>query len=404
MDWKKTLLISLIILLAGAALTTLIFFTEPTASRSGATKETAMLVDVTEVQKGTYQPTISVMGTVVPSQDITLSPRVSGEIIDRSNKFVPGGYVQKGEQLLQIDPADYENDLLQRKSELQQAISDLNIEMGRQKVAQHDYQLVEASLTKENKELVLREPQLDAAKSNVQSARAAVEQAKLNLQRTTIRAPFDAHILSRNANIGSQVSGSTDLGRLVGLDTYWVEATVPLSKLRWLSFPDDDSQGSDVSIQNRTAWAPDVYRKGQLFKLVGTLENQTRMARVLIEVSDPQALNNENSGKPSLIIGSYVEANINAQKMENVFRIDRNYIRQDETVWVMEEGKLQIKKVDILFRDAQYAYISSGLENQAEIVTTNLATVSDGAPLRLVSNDSTATADSLSGNTTTDQN
>ena len=132
MDWKKTLLISLIILLAGATLTILIFFTEPTASRSGATKETAMLVDVTEAPKGTYQPTIKVMGTVVPSQDITLSPRVSGEIINRSDKFVPGGYVQKGEQLLQIDPADYENDLLQRKSELQQAISDLNIEMGRQ--------------------------------------------------------------------------------------------------------------------------------------------------------------------------------------------------------------------------------------------------------------------------------
>ena len=404
MDWKKTLLISLIILLAGATLTILIFFTEPTASRSGATKETAMLVDVTEAPKGTYQPTIKAMGTVVPSQDITLSPRVSGEIINRSDKFVPGGYVQKGEQLLQIDPADYKNSLQQRKSELQQAISDLNIEMGRQKVAQQDYQLVEDSLTEENKALVLRKPQLDAAKSNVQSARAAVEQARLNLQRTTIRAPFDAHILSRNANIGSQVSASTDLGRLVGLDTYWVEATVPLSKLRWLSFPDDGAQGSDVSIQNRTAWPADMYRKGQLFKLVGTLEDQTRMARVIIEVPDPQSLNNENSGKPSLIIGSYVEAEIDAQKMENVFRIDRNYIRQDETVWVMEEGKLRIKNVDILFRDAEYAYISSGLKDQANIVTTNIATVSDGAPLRLANNDSTATADSLSEDTDTDQN
>ncbi|NIR48297.1 efflux transporter periplasmic adaptor subunit, partial [candidate division KSB1 bacterium] len=53
MDWKKTLLICGIILIAGAALTTLIFFTEPTATRVGATKETAMLVDVTDIERGT---------------------------------------------------------------------------------------------------------------------------------------------------------------------------------------------------------------------------------------------------------------------------------------------------------------------------------------------------------------
>lgn len=368
-----------------------IFSTEPTATRSGATKETAMLVDVTEVQQGSFQPTILAMGTVVPSQDISLSSRVSGEIIKQSPSFTPGGYVKKGEVLLQIDPADYENALQQRKSELRQVKADLDIEMGRQEAAQREYQLYGDTLSEKNRALVLRKPQLEAVRSRIEAAQAAVEQAKLNLERTTIRAPFDAHILSRNVNIGSQVAAGENLGRLVGLDTYWVEATVPLPKLRWLSFPDDGGQGSEVRIRNRTAWEEGVYRKGYLYQLVGTLEDQTRMARVLVSVPDPLAYRAENSDLPPLMIGSFVEASIKARELDDVIRLSRDYIRQDDTVWIMEEGKLRIKNVDVLFQDAQYAYINSGLSEEDQVVTTNLSTVADGARLRVESSDSVVT-------------
>ncbi|MFH5831589.1 efflux RND transporter periplasmic adaptor subunit [Halalkalibaculum sp. DA3122] len=396
MHWKKTLLICCAILLFGGAATTLIFSTEPTAQRTGATQQTAMLVDVIEVQRGTYEPTIRAMGTVMPSQDITLSPRVSGQVMERSPNFTPGGYVEKGETLLQLDPSDYENTLQQRESDLSQAMSDLKIEMGRQNVAQQDYQLLSDTLSEENRELVLREPQLEAARSEVQSARAAVQQAELDLERTTIKAPFDAHILSRNVNVGSQVAPGDNLGRLVGLDTYWVEATVPLSQLRWLSFPSDRDQGSEVRIINRTAWDEGEYRLGHLFRLVGSLENKTRMARVLITVRDPQSYQTGNTGLPRLIIGSFVESNIKADAIANVFRLNRDYLRQNDTVWVMEDGELSIRDVDIVFRDAEYAYIRGGLNEQDQVVTTNLSTVTDGAPLRLQgSGDSETEQDSV---------
>ena len=97
MNQKKTILLSLTILLVGATLTILIFNTEPTASQSGASVETAMLIDVVEVERGDYTPTIRATGTVEPSQDIMLSPRVEGEIMELSENFTPGGYVEKGE-------------------------------------------------------------------------------------------------------------------------------------------------------------------------------------------------------------------------------------------------------------------------------------------------------------------
>ncbi|MBS3806188.1 MAG: efflux RND transporter periplasmic adaptor subunit [Bacteroidales bacterium] len=400
MSTKKTILFSLFILLVGVIVTVVIFSTEPTAERGGATKKTAMLVDVIEAEKGTYSPRIRAMGAVEPSKDIILSPRVGGEILRRTEAFTPGGHVRKGELLLQIDPADYRNVLQQRKSDLRQAVADLNIEMGRQNVAQKDYQLLDENLSQEQEELILRKPQLNAARSGVEAARAAASQAELDLQRTTIEAPFDAQILSRNVNMGSQVARGDNLGRLVGVETYWVEATVPLSKLRWLEFPKDQtSKGSPVRVRNRSAWQPGEYRQGYLYKLVGSLENQTRMARVLVSVSDPLGYEKQNQDVPALMIGSYVEANIRAREIPGVIRLNRGYVRDNETVWVMEDKKLHIRDVEIVFRDDQYAYIQQGLNEGEKIVTTNLSTVVEGAPLRTES-DSTGVggqpSDSLS--------
>lgn len=401
MNKKKTLLICFIILMVGGVVTTIIFLTEPTAARAGATKETAMLVEVTKVQRGTFQPTIVATGTVQPSKDIMLSPRVSGEIINRSQGFTPGGFVRKGEVLLQIDPADYKNALALRKSDLQQAISALNIEMGRQDVAQKGYQLIDETLPEMNKGLILREPQLNAVKASVEAARAAVRQAELNLQRTKIKAPFDAHILSRNVNEGSQVTPGDNLGRLVGMDIYWVVVNVPLSNLRWLSFPDSGQEkGSTVRVRDRKAWGKGEYRTGYLYQLIGALEDQTRLARVLVAVPDPLAY--QNDSLPSLMINAFVEANIQAEELQDVIRLNRDYIRENETVWVMEEEKLQIRDVAILFQDSEYAYITSGLKENDRVVTTNLSTVTDGVRLRL-KDDAKSGRGSLSDTTSRNQ-
>lgn len=381
MSWKQTVLICGGILLLAGATTALIFSTEPTAQRGGAMKETAMLVDVTEVHPDTVRPTIRAMGTVRPVQDVVLSPRVDGQIVRQATAFEPGALVDEGEVLLQIDPSDYQNALQQRQSELRQAESDLTLEMGRQNVAQKDFQLLDDTLSASNRALVLREPQLNAARSQVEAARAAVEQARLNLNRTTIRAPFDAHVLERTVSVGSQVSPGDALGRLVGRDVYWVEATIPLSTLRWV--PDVGTPAPPVRIRNRTAWEAEEYREGTLAKVVGSLEDQTRMARVLIEVPDPGADTAPDEDRPALMLGAYVEVAIPAQELSGVYRLNRDLVRDDDTVWLMDDDSLHIQRVDVAFRDADYAYVEQGLHPGARVVTTNLSTVVDGAPLRL---------------------
>ena len=384
MSSKKIWILCGTILAVAAVVIVIIFLTEPTAQSEAATRETAMLVSVEEVDKGNFTPVIVATGTVRPVEDVSLSPLVSGQVIRRDDSFVPGGFVKKDEVLLQIDPSDYRNTLELRKSELQQVRTELQTEMGRQKIAQQDLELIGGdTLSQDQKELVLRQPQLDAIKARIRSAEAAVDQAQLNLNRTTIRAPFDSHIINQNVTVGSQVAPGDDLGRLVGAEFYWVNVTVPVNKMKWLSFAENrGEQGSMVKIKNASAWGEEESRNGYLDQQIGALDNQTRLARILIKVPDPLGFEGEETEAPKMIIGSFVEAHINAQPVENVVRLSRDFIRNNETVWVMKDGKLDIREVKILLNDAQYAYISEGLEDGELVVTTNISTVTDGARLR----------------------
>jgi RND family efflux transporter MFP subunit len=382
MGWKKSLLISFGILIVSLAILGLIFSTEPEAERSGTAKESAMLVEVEAVERGTFTPIISATGTVQASQEIMLGARVEGEVTFRSSNFVPGSYLEKGDVLLQIDSTDYVSELMQARAELRQVESELQQELGLQEAAKREYELYGDTLSEVNQALVLRQPQLKAIRAQVESAQASVDLAERNLDRTTVRSPFNAYILDRTVNLGSQVSPGQELGQLVGIDTYWVEAAIPLSKIRWLEFNEDGSS-SAVRVRNRTAWPEGEFREGSLYKMLGSLDDQTRMARVLIEVEDPRSRLAENLDQPQLIIGSFVETNIAGRTLQDVARVNRDYMRSNETIWVMEGDSLSIRELGVEFQDSDYAYVSSGLEGGDQVVTTNLATVTEGAPLRL---------------------
>lgn len=379
----KTALVSGLILLAGVALMVLIFKTEPTATRGDVARETAMLVEVRTAERGRFTPVIEVMGRVVPAREVTLRPRVSGRVIELAEAFEPGGRVAEGAALLRIDPADYQAVLRQRRSELAQARADLELEQGRQAVAEQDFELLGEELDEGNRHLVLRQPQLKQARARVAFAEAALRRAELDLQRTRISAPFDAQILSRDVATGSQVGTGDGLARLVATDRYWVSASVPLSQLRWLRFAEEDGeQGAPVTLRHEAAWGPSRSRQGRLQRLVGELDADARLARVLVSVEDPLALRAE-AGTPSLILGAFVRTAIEGRALDDVVRLDRDLLRREDTVWVMEDGALDIRDVTVLLRDNDYVYLSDGLDQGDQVVATDLATVVDGAALRL---------------------
>ena len=367
------------ILGASAAAIVVINRTEPTAQQIDATRKSAALVGTATVQRGVYAPRLAVLGTVRPAREIVLGPRVSGQVISVSPKFVPGGVVQQGDLLLQIDPADFENAVSIRQSELEQAEATLKIEQGRQSLAKKELALLEGTIDQMNRALVLREPQIASIRAQVSAAKAAVQRAQLDLQRTRIVAPFAAQILSRSVNVGSQVTPGDELAQLVGIEQYWIMAAVPVRHLPRIQFAESDGEGSAVTLRNPGTWPAGAERSAHVTRMIGTLDQQTRLARVLITVPDPLG---RKSDAPPLILETLIEAQIEGRPIEDVIRLSRDHVHEGDTVWVMKDGKLDIRDAEIVFRDAQYAYIRGGLQSGEEVVTTTLATVAEGIGLR----------------------
>lgn len=353
--------------------------TEPKAEQINHRRKSAALVETVTVERRDWSPQLVVLGTVQPAQDIVLSPRVRGQVLALSPSFVPGGMIRKGELLLQIDPADFENTVSIRQSELEQVEASWRIEEGRQILAKQDLELLGDSISDVSRALVLREPQAASIQSQLSAARASVARAQLDLERTRVLAPFDAQVLRRDVNVGSQVQPGDDLGQLVGIDEYWVMAAVPVRNLRWIKFAEAEDGGSTAVLSNPDAWGPEITRLGRVERMIGALDEQTRLARVLITVDDPLGL---KSDAPPLIIDTILQVRIAGTPIENVVRLNREYVHDRNTVWVMKDGQLEIRETEVVFQDPEYAYIQSGLESGDEIVTTTLATVADGVLLR----------------------
>ena len=324
------------------------------------------------------------MGTVRPGREIKLHPQVSGEIIKVSDDFVPGGRFQAGEEILRIDPTDYKLVVQQRLSDVAQAQSNFQIELGRQTVAEREYELLGEMIREEDRDLVLRKPQLESVQAALDTAEAALEQTLLDLGRTRVRSPFNAIVKSRNVDLGTIVTSANPLATLVGTDEYWVEVLVPVDQLKWILIPRSNAEkGSVVRVYNESAWGTEAFRTGHVIRLASDLEEEGRMAQLLVSIKDPLALTPGASEQPLMMIGSYVRVEIEGTTLDSVMAIDRKLIRDGDLVWIMnEDHQLEIRPVEILFRGRDHILISQGIEPNERIIVTDLAAPVSGMPLR----------------------
>jgi len=358
--------------------------TSPRAGRKKPPRQ-AKLVQVIPVQKDNCTTTVKGNGLVMPAQQVTLHPQVIGRIVEVSPDVLPGGSVQAGQKLMAIDHRDYEIQVRQRQSEVAKAVKDLKVEQGNQAVAKQEYKILDEVITDEDRELVLREPQLLSAQAAQESAKAALEKAKLDLARCDIVAPFNAVIQQKHTDLGASVSANSELVTLIGTDEAWIEVKVFANQLKWLNIPKRNGDlGANVTIRNTGVWGEDRVRTGRVICLLGELETQGRLARLLVTVDDPFSLKTQNHNLPQLLMGSYISAEIEGRALSDVFPIKRSHLRDNDNVWIMDNGgQLEIRQVQIVFRGPDRVYVTEGLAENEKLVVTDIAAPVAGMPLRV---------------------
>ena len=350
----------------------------------------SVAVDVRPVEFGPQTMTINIMGTVRPKNEVVLRPQVSGKIISTSEKLIPGGHFTSGETLLTIEPRDYQLAVQQLSSEVARAEADLQIELGRQRVAIKEYELLGETVSDEERDLMLRVPQMESSKASLEEVKTRLEQARLDLERTTVKAPFNSVLISREVNLGASVTPSTTLATLVGSDIYWVEAPIAASQLKWIKV---GQQGSAARIYNAAAWGPDRYREGRTTGMAATVETRGRMVELLIEVADPLALAGRSKELPKLLLGSYVRVEVEGASLPRVAMIERDLIRDGDHVWIMDEqGTLDIRPVEIAFRGRDHVLVTAGINAGEKLVISNLPSPVQGMALRIMNAEDTPVA------------
>ena len=380
-------IIPLVILGAGAGAVFAMMKTAPQPKKAPHQRR-ARLVTVVEAVRTPHRLQVEATGEIQPAREVTLNAQVSGEVIEISPNLEPGGHLQAGAAIVKIDPTDYELSARMREAELTQMEAKRVLEKANQDVAKREYEVLGESLDEEEKALVLREPQLTAASADVAAARAMLEDARLDLTRTTVSAPFDAQVVEKYVDLGTRLTTQTPIVRLVGTDTYWVELKVPQADLHWIEVPSADRMGSLVKLMQPNVWGGDAYREGRVIRLLPGLSDQGSMALVLVAVDDPLCLQPENAGKPRLLVGQYVSAEIEGATLDDIVVVERNLLRNGDWVWVMnDENKLEMRALDIAYRGQEQVLVQDGIENGERIVATDIATVAEGMELRLDGDD-----------------
>ncbi len=343
------------------------------------------IVAVEEITVAPLTLTVDSYGVVTPKYEIELVAQVSGQIVELSDTFLRGSFVKKGQVLARIDPSDYKAALIDAQASLASATASLEEELARGKVAKEEWKrITNASPT----ELSLRKPQLKQEQARVKAAQASVLRAERNLERTYLRAPFDAMIESRHIGLGTFVSTGSKIGKMLGTETAQIRLPVADNQLQFLVKQGHAAQvnlSGDFAGQNHV-WQANIARSE------GVVDDKSRMSYLVAEVSDPYGLHAETENTP-LRFGSYVNATVLGKELALAASVPRHLINKDRIAILDEESKLQFVNVEIVSEDGANVIISNGLKTGDRVIVSALDYPVDGMQLALPTSDDAVTPD-----------
>ncbi len=347
---------------------------KPVAERAEPPPRVAT-VEVIDPQSGTATAQVVATGTVTASQQVMLSPEVAGKLTWVSPQLRPGGRFAKGKALAKVDPRDYEIAVAQEKSRVKQAELEYELELGRQQVAAKEYALLGEGA---DNALALRKPHLKLSEQNLEAARASLRRAELNLQRTSLTAPFDAVVVAENVDLGQVVGGGTQVASLVGTERFRITVDVPVHQLAKIVVPKDGADGSLAQVVHEQGERK-ITRIGRVIGTGGQLDPATRTAQVLIAVDDPL---DPPEGSEPLWAGAYVTVRIAGDALPEVTPLPREALHEGRYVWVADKDRtLRKRTVAVEWSDGDSVYLAGGLQPGDRVVVSPLPMPIDGMPL-----------------------
>ena len=318
-------------------------------------------------------------GEVRSRTEIDLVSQVGGRVISVSPEFVEGGRIEPEISLLQIEDTDYRLALSQAQARM--ADADLSVQ---QALADQDVARKQLRNDKTASDLALKKPQVAQARAMREAAQAGLQQARLDLKRTSITLPFAGRVAETRVHIGQFITPGAILGKVFG--TELVEVRLPLNnrKLASLGLPIGyiASEGGGLPVSFSAQVAGELHQwQGKLVRLDASVDSDTRMLYAMAEVADPYGKAASASGMP-LAVGLFVDATIQGRSLKAAISIPGNALRAGNLVYVINgEGRLEIRNVNVVHSTPERAVIAKGLAPGEKVVVSAIRNPIQGMAL-----------------------
>jgi membrane fusion protein, multidrug efflux system len=323
------------------------------------------LVETESVNFGDLVLEIEGNGIVQSQRTLNYVSEATGVVMLAKNDLKDGTFVREGETVLEVDSREVENTLFTLRSEFMNAIAavlpEIKIEDGNAYNKWYEYftRLDIHSTTPELPEISVSQEKIKLSGRGIFSKYYAVKNQEILVSKYKIIAPFSGYIQSQGIIAGSFVSRGQQL--LTLNDAKNVEVIVPLlvDEINLLDF------STTPTVKVYTDKSDTDILSGKIHRKETMLNRNSQTLNVYVSLSNDKL-------NPYFLPGNYVSLKISGRKLNNVARIPRYVVDNDNYVFTMEEGKLGRQKVDVITIQGDVAIIKNTVSDDMKIVTTIL--------------------------------
>lgn len=371
------------VLVAGGAVAAALVLSRP-AVPTAPPEVLPPAVRVVAVETGPVQVRVSTQGTVEPRTESDLVAETAGRVTWVSPALAAGGFFETADVLLRLDSRDHEITVERASAAVARAESEeeqarRNLDRRR---ALADRDMVSRALLED------AEHGVRVAGAAAADARAVLSQAKLDLERTAVRAPFAGRVRATRVDVGQFVAKGAPLARLFAADHAEVRLPVADEDLGHIEIPLGASQadlpdGPPVVLRARLR-GRDAEWAARVVRAESAVDPQSRMLHLVARLDDPYA--RAGGARTPLPIGTFVDAEIVGRTLDGAAVIPRAALRDGDQVLVVDaDDRLRFRPVELAKKDRTTAIVSQGLSTGERVLVSSLETVTEGMRVRPVS-------------------
>jgi membrane fusion protein (multidrug efflux system) len=346
------------------------------APRSAPPPSGPLAVNIITVEPKDVPITVEYLGHTEASETVPIRARVNGVLMERG--FEEGQLVTEGQVLFRIDPKPFEVALRRAEAGLQSAQAVLT----RAQRQVRRFEELAAQQQAAANELEQAQEALGVAAAAVETQRALIEQAKLDLGYTTIAAPITGVIGMRQQDVGSFVGPEAEplLATMRKVDPLYVRFSVSeRDLLRWQRMTEQGMVG-DVGVEDLTVTV--VLPDGREFPHPGRIN----FVDVAVDPSTGTAVVRSSVPNPdrALLPGQFVHARIGGVSRLGALAVPQSAVLQTPagaSVYVADGGVAHIRPVTTGAWSSGEWIIESGLRSGDRVITDHLVQVRPGTPV-----------------------